>query len=427
VASLLKEIREMNPSNPLLSAKIAEFDQGCQQIISKFGSIKPEKIEPSPNHMRFPFPTEGSTEFHFDSLIPDSISISEFIGGEFPARSISESQLSIDIHSDQFLRENIWQTRPYADDKIPYFDCAAFSKNLAAFASNPMKPGEKVLQVIQYRPGCRTTVTYPLPSGDPVESLCLAPQFAWVLSGLEVVRVPLANLARRDQIRTTRLSAIGTGKIALFGDGVVAVFPDCPSIFHINSRAEPHAIPTPYKGVRCVSGFRDNILCAVSNSGAVRMVASDGKEIRCFVGHCGPVIMIENLSETLFATRSDDETVRLWDVRDGMQLTTVSMPHVSVLSMTGSGNFLVCGFHNKKIGVIDLRKLPGKAILGVRTQDYAPVAIRFDPEYDSLAMFGVVEKDLTQNSMIFVESDGQSRQRIFREYSSFIGLGGDRK
>jgi hypothetical protein len=60
-------------------------------------------------------------------------------------------------------------------------------------------------------------------------------------------------------------------------------------------------------------------------------------------------------------------------------------------------------------------------VLGVQTQDYVAVAMKFDERKDFLALFGVVEKETTQNSMVFVDNDGQSRQRIFRRYKNFIG------
>jgi hypothetical protein len=136
---------------------------------------------------------------------------------------------------------------------------------------------------------------------------------------------------------------------------------------------------------------------------------------------------VERMSDLLFVSRGDDHTVRIWDIRDRSPVSSVLVPQISVLSMTGSENYVVCGFHTKRIGVVELRKDRGKAILGIQTQDYVAVALNFDQPSDSLAMFGVVEKDPIQNSMVFVDNDGQSRQRIFRRYANFIGREADGK
>jgi WD40 repeat protein len=128
------------------------------------------------------------------------------------------------------------------------------------------------------------------------------------------------------------------------------------------------------------------------------------------------------MSDVLFASRGEDETVRIWDVRQRNPVSSVLLPHISVCSLAGSDGYLMCGFHTKRIGVVELRKDHGKALLGVQTQDYMAVALSYDEKKDHLAMFGIVDKEPIQNSMVFVDNEGHSRQRVFRRYSNFVGL-----
>jgi WD40 repeat protein len=167
----------------------------------------------------------------------------------------------------------------------------------------------------------------------------------------------------------------------------------------------------------------DAIVCGISQSGTVRLINPDGRDERAFVGHCGPVLGLERMSDVLFASRAEDETVRVWDIRQQGPVSSVLLPRVSVCSITGCPGHVICGFHNKRLGVVELRKDHGKAVLGVQTQDYMAIALSYDSQGDSLAMFGVIDKEPMQNSMVFVDSDGQNRQRIFRRYTNFIGTG----
>jgi hypothetical protein len=130
------------------------------KIIAKFGTIKAEKIEPMLKYIRFPFPTEGSGEFHF-GLLRDSISSTDFL--DFAARppsfsrQFSASDLGRDVPSDQFALHNIWQTRPYEDVNVMYFESAAVNHDYAAFIATSFNTNHRVISFLRY---CEPTLQW---------------------------------------------------------------------------------------------------------------------------------------------------------------------------------------------------------------------------------------------------------------------------
>jgi hypothetical protein len=92
---------------------------------------------------------------------------------------------------------------------------------------------------------------------------------------------------------------------------------------------------------------------------------------------------------------------------------------VSIVSIAGSEDVLVSALHNKTVNVFDLRNA-GRPLLAVPTQDYEAAILQYNQQLDVLAMFGIVEKEGSKDSMMFVDNEGQSRQRIFRLYDRFV-------
>jgi hypothetical protein len=221
------------------------------------------------------------------------------------------------------------------------------------------------------------------------DAICLGPDIAWVLCDSVVRGVPLAGAG---PLVPAKLGAVGSGSLARFQGGVVAGFPTAATVFFVSSSGRDRQIALPARGVACLTTVGDRLICGVSHSGTVRMFGADGRDERAFIGQCRPVLRLERMEEALFASRGEDETVRIWDVRQRNPISSVLLPHVSV-----------CGFHNRRIGVVELRRDHGKAVLGVHTQDYTAVALSYDARADQLAMFGVIDKEPIQNSMVFLE------------------------
>jgi hypothetical protein len=370
------------------------------------------------HYIRFPFPREGSGDFAFN-LMPDSLPSADFsdFSTTFPHGLLSLPDLAGDIAPEAVVRPlNIWQSRAFEDVKLEYFDCAALGPDCAAFASTPFGGTIKQISVISSNSQLRR---HNLETDLTIEAMCVDMGAVWALHSAGIIR-----LAFDSGVRSARVTSFGSGNIASFVGGAAIVgYASSPLLYFVPPAFDVRQISLSHRGVTCLTGFGRRILCGITGSGSLRLIGLDGKEERAFVGHCGQVMGVERLGEATFASRGEDETVRIWDVREKTAVACVLLPRVSVTTMTGSKDVVVCGFHTKRIGVVDLRSDGGKAVLGVQTQDYVPIALRFDQGSDSLAMFGVVEKEPIQSSMVFVDNDGQSRQRIFRTYSHFMGEG----
>ena len=404
MSAMLNEIRRMQYGDPRLPKLVSDFDAGCRDIVSKQGRILADKIEPMFKYVTFDFPREASHAFRFGLLNSESTS------------DLRDSGFHNSFQVQPPGNDGMWLSRPCADEKISYFDVAALSTEHAAYTYSSL--AGKKLSFTGYGKQIMPWTTVQLDIQTPVESMCLNGGNAWILSDATVLKVPLDGTAPQ---LTTKLTTRGTGLISTHMNGAVVSFPASPNIFLFGNSAGCQSVRLPYKGIVCATGVSDRIVCGVSESGTLRLVSPSGAEERVFVGHCGQVMGVERLSETKFASHGDDSTVRVWDIRDQNPCATLLLPNVSVLSMTGSDDFLVCGFHNKCIGVVDLRNYRGKALFGVQTQDYQPWTIKFNPTTDRLAMFGVLDKvPAIPSSMVFI--DGRGQQRVFREYSRFVGL-----
>jgi WD40 repeat protein len=129
---------------------------------------------------------------------------------------------------------------------------------------------------------------------------------------------------------------------------------------------------------------------------------------------------LAKLGLSTFASSADDGTVRVWDLRDRFPVLSVTSNGVSIVNIAGSDDVLVSALHNKTVNVFDLRNA-GKPVLAVVTQDYEAANLQYNRAEDLLAMFGIVEKESSKDSMMFVDNEGESRQRIFRLYEGFVG------
>ena len=322
---------------------------------------------------------------------------------------------------------------------------------------------------------------YAVESRSVINSLAIDHDSAWMLSKTNVIKIPITqngipqttisllenkvvndlsslNLNFSNGPDLNSNGGLGMNKTNFYDDGIIATYksayasninsgavvcyPLSSNLFFVNGNLNSFSlissssmsnvvtqIPTKYSGFNDIVNMigSDRLICSISKSSIIRMISPNRgygeMEERCFVGHCGKVLGVQPLSENLFASRSDDQTVRIWDIRERGtgQITTITTPHVSPISIAGNENYVICGYHNKYICVVDLRFDAGIPILGLPTQEYSAIATNYCEEDDSLTMIGVVDKDSVKDSMVFAEMSGQSKLRILRCYSNFIG------
>ena len=63
-----------------------------------------------------------------------------------------------------------------------------------------------------------------------------------------------------------------------------------------------------------------------------------------------------------------------------------------------------------------------KSVVCVSTDEYQTSNLYYNPDNDSLCLFGIAAKDGNSDSLLFIDDEGSSRKYIFRRYQNFIHL-----
>ncbi|KAH0788326.1 hypothetical protein GPJ56_007800 [Histomonas meleagridis] len=418
VSALWNEIQHMQPNDPRISQSIADFDDLCNSFIAKFGPIQPEKVHPMLPAIKFPFTDEKSLDLSSLDLSYD-FSATDLIRTDSFGRAPS---LTSQIFSakDNFASQNIWNNRPFTDENVMHFENTALNNEFAAIIMVPFGSTQKGLSVNKYHEKNSQWLLYNIELKNKVESMALGSLSAWLLTSNSVANVPFSKTM--DTKMAPMPETPGVRCITSFNNGSVVHFSNSSDLIFLDNEMHQTITPTKYKGITAIAPTNDKLMCCITGSCALRMISATGDEIRTFAGHCAPVTGVVHMGNEVFASFSSDSTVRIWDSRQFLPVTTISAPDSSVCCLSGTPEYVICGFHNKKIGVVDLRKPSGKAILGVNTQDYEPINMCYDQNYDTLAMFGITQRGTNDDSMRFFDIDGSKSQRVFRTYQSFIGI-----
>lgn len=453
ISAMLNEIRKLysngNLNDPRLSNLIPEFEKQCMQVSTQHGSIPPEQIEPMIDYVTFKFPANSEeANLGGETGFPYSNSTNDF--SEINDRPESFGHANV---WDHITPNNIWNQRPFVDETLTYFESCLLTDNCFAFTSLQFGSAQRTLSVKKYRQrnqsstiilnsnanvfqnspvlASNSSSVYQLNTESVIDSMCINNDDAFLLSKKTVIRLSLSESSPKttinlDSIMDDSNLSVSAGLIKSFAkSSAIVSFSNVPSLYFTNQNGSASTVKTSFSGFIDVSSFgisKEKILICTSNSPTIRLISSEGIEMAAFFGHLGQVMGVEPLTENIFASRGEDKTVRIWDYRMPRMITTITTPKVSTLCITGSRNFVICGFSNKNVGVTDIRKEQAKPLLGVSTQDYNAIMLKYDDYDDSLMMFGQVEKDTTRDSMIFVDTDGHSRQSILRHYSHFIGV-----
>jgi hypothetical protein len=425
VAGVLAEIKRMPEGDARYPKLVQEFDTGCGNLFARFGSIQAEKVDSAARFSASPVRKEPSTfDLHLLDPMPESISTSDML--DLPMRSLSFSQqldgtdLGKRETAESITPSQVWQTRPYADTNLVYFETAALNPTVAALVYVPFGGTHRSLSVNRYAGATRQKdpwTTHQLPVHGPVESMAIGQNMVFMLTNERIFKTSLDRDAKTD---SAPLPPTASGRfVTPFMDGAVAGFHSSPQLLYTGPQFAMRTIPTPFRGIMCVAPMQELLVCGVLGSGVIRLLTVHGHECRSFVGHCAPVMRVTRLGPNTFASSGDDATVRVWDVRDRFPVVSVTSNGVSVVNIAGSEEVIISALHNKTVNVFDLRNA-GRPLLAVPTQDYEAANLHYSQQADTLAMFGIVEKEASKDSMMFVDNDGQSRQRIFRVYEQFL-------
>jgi hypothetical protein len=412
VTAIIRELRRIPDRDNALHDRIANFDHKCQQLTAIVKTIRPEKVEPMLKYIRFPFPRDGLGEGSLEPM-RDSVSLADFAA--CAGRHVSFAQQIYAEDASDVAERGLWQAKPSQDTTIVSFESGSINDEFAAFSSAGTGSGQSSLTVWRYRGDRTDFTTFDFESTVVIDSLCLAASVAWCLSNATLFIVPFS---RFDAPRSVHLPASGAGSVVPFLNGVAVAFSASQSLYWVDALGDVRAIALPFSGVSCMADVSGRLVCGVPGSAAIRLLAPDGTEQRVFVGHCGCVTQVEALSGTLFASFAlQDMTVRVWDVRDRAPVLTVLLPDVAVTAIAGSSDYLVCGFKNKRVGVVRLAGDRCSPVVGVQMQEFTPCKMRFDQDTDTLYMFAVRESD---QRIGCPDANRGGKQTVFRKYPRLI-------
>ena len=425
ISTKFTSLKRTQDGDPELNQIIDQFDSLCNKLKAKYFSIEAERIDPHAVIKRFPFIREPSTEFHLVDQIPESLSNLDLLSDiPFRSPSFSHQLYASESHpTDQLSSNTIWQARHCSETKISYFESTTISNEIAAYVYVQFQ--EKSNRVISFRKFTNRKDSkwgsINLGINTRIESMIVDKETAWVMTNNTIGRALL-----NDDLTSNRVSFVNIppqpNTVSAYKDNSILIsYPSSPNLTLVRNNLVPTTIHTQYKGISYTSSLDNMIICSIPLSSTLRMIDQNGTEMRTFIGHCAPILGITSLTNSTFATRADDYTIRIWDVRKRSPIATITNGRNSVLNIAGSEDFVIAGF-NRKVGVIDLRGDSFKPILGVVIDDYDAISLNYNQSEDTLAMFGIVEKESNKDSMLFLGNDGQSRQRIFRMYRNFIGI-----
>jgi hypothetical protein len=391
LAKMLSELRKYAEAHPRRSKQISDFDSACQSVLNKFGAIRPDKIDTAVPYIRFPFPPDATIDF---SGMADTV-----------GRSFAQRETAV-----------LWQKRQYQDMILRSFDCATLGPDIARFGNSTS------VTLWPYRdPRFAEFATFNFEWNDRIDSICGTSICSFLLSKTTVIVVPMN---RRTPPRFVTLSATGPGTLTDFSGGAIVGFPSLSVLYVVGHNAEVTSTSLFFKGVSALIALAGKVICAVPGSGVLRVLDENGRDERILVGHCGAIDSIHKLSGTRFATSGQDNSIHIWDIGEMCPIAVVLLPGVGITSLAGSDDFLVCGFKNKRIGVVDL--IRRKPFFGIETQNIVPAKLAFDEPDDTLYMFGAFENEIHgPPRMMFADNERQFEQKVFRKYQRFTGVAGD--
>lgn len=398
----------------------AEYDKACNSLLARFTTIRPELVDPQTRFEPYPRIREMShSDFGgldgFHSIYGDDVQTGSLMfSQQFYAGDVSRSGGV----QDAMAANSIWQQRKYTDTRLMFFESLALADQVAAITYTAIGARQRTISVLRYREPRAVWKSCTVDMQAHVEGLAVNNDFAWLLTGDKIYRAPLD---RNSVPNYAEIPGVPGDRVIMpFRNGAVAGFSQSPSLVFVDHSMTVAQVKTGYPGIKCVTLVNDRPICAVPHSSMIHMVDVNGAEVETYIGHCGPVNGLVRLSDDVFASYGGDATIRVWDVRDRWSLASITGNGQPVVSVTGSGDYLCVALHDRSIAAFDIRS-GCKPLLVDKTQDYEAASLFYNQSDDMLAMFGVADKEHNHDSIVFMDSDGQNRRRIFRIYDEFIG------
>lgn len=410
LGEILKLIRSSGRADLVL---VDEFDQKCQKIAALSGFCQPEKIDPENTFVTFP---ELSTSSFFP-FIDTSLTHLDSIGDIQPFTSTPF------FPSD--IPQKVWTDRQNRTIPLPSFESAALSTEYYAVSYLSKEPGNREIEVARVDCEGPPVIQHTIPSSAPIECMSLGNGSLWTFSSGTLHRFSIQSVNENPVQSINLMQKYGTAKLTTLPGGKAAVtFPTSRLVSIVSADMDLNTIEVPYEGILTMENIGPNFILGLVKSYTPRLFSDEFQEIRAFPGHTGDILDFFVLSDTLFASRSDDKTVGIWDIRNVSPIAVLGSGRAVIQTVTGTQDFIICSFSNKGIGVFDMRAHSVKPFFGIQTDEYACDVINYSEAEDKLTAIGIAEKDLTQSSIDIIDNRFHSMRKVIKIYDKFINSSG---
>ena len=410
LSQLVKKIRLQEDFKNIVGFR-DEFDAKCQHIISVDGVCLSEKIDYGVNFIKLRNSGEASND---DMLIemPSDFCI--------PQKSYSfldtDSLFHTTSQPDLISVKPVFQDRRFKEYKVGSYDKVCITHSYATYTTNDFISPQKVIFFMDLTDDSNNWGSFHIPTNLNINAFHADARHTYSFTDSHIYKTEIRPNAPSVQFDFPK-SAQGIPYMATDrrNGQIVIGFSQSPSMYFLgNDLVEQQ---TPYNGFTSLMCFNDNIMCVPNNSFSIRQMTRSGKEVSSHIGHTNFVRQLIQKDENLFISMADDNTVRLWDVRQALPTVQISC---SASCICQDGNYIILGLQKQGLAVFDVRSSAIKVC--VTTQDYIAESISYNAAKDELFMFGMIGRDGCKESMIFIDNDGNSRKRVFRKYHNFAAI-----
>ena len=299
------------------------------------------------------------------------------------------------LNRKETKEKSIWKSTSQRVKLLPPTDTNCIINGHGAYIAN--QDGKKTLNFTGNPEYSQEWKQIPLSITDTVTSLAISTQgeAAWAIAGNLIVRILLDN--SKQVMSVIPVKEFPNSHIATSSGFIAFSSSSHSTLYFTNESMQIYpvelSIDTPGITNICMQG--DNIVCSLLRNTTCSLFDKTGKEIRPFIGHRAQVTNISSVSENLFCTCSQDNAIKIWDIREPRAVATFYAGGATPTTITSSSNYIVAGYSDAKLRTFDIRHKQAKAALGVDMNRQLASTISFNEKLDALSMFSCAQADDT--------------------------------
>lgn len=321
-----------------------------------------------------------------------------------------------------------WREKRFEDYTICSFDANYLNSKSASFVHNANNTPERAISYA-FNLGSSSKITWktmPLGITRRIESLVVDESNfnSWMYSNGSLYRYDF-YASKLDELNLN-ISQFPIS-IELWNGNPLISFSDSSNIYIINNdqQMSKKIINTPFQnlGISCLCSLDNYIVCSLGKSNAMYLLDTNTSNvIRSFIGHNASPIFLNKISSNLFASASDDRSVKIWDIRQHCPIMSIGYPEsITAINVTKEYLFVATSTNrDRHVYVTSIKNEPSQ-YLGIGTAEYIVSSLRYY-ENDSLFLFANASREGIADSLLFMNDDGSSCKYILRRYNQFLNI-----